>query len=146
MRLLAEKEKGVPDAQPLKSLVMVSRSHFVHYGYHTHLERQQWCRFVFHTNGDNLYRRRDAIWSSMGSIQSQPRTVGAHWRDTVARAPRRHWRSPLVVEVATWSGSRVSRARLATRIAYARVCHPTLHAPDAAPLRFAARVMLAVRI
>jgi hypothetical protein len=31
LRLLAEKEKGVPDAQPLKSLVMGSRSHVVHF-------------------------------------------------------------------------------------------------------------------
>jgi hypothetical protein len=56
--------------------------------------------------------------------------VGAHWSCIVARPPRRRcWRS-LPVEVTTWSVSHVSRARLATRVAYARVCRPTLHAPD----------------
>ena len=52
MRLLAEKEKGVPDAQPSKSLVMVGRSRVAHCGFHTRLERQ-WCRMVSHHNGDN---------------------------------------------------------------------------------------------
>ena len=104
MRLLAE--NGVPDAQPSKSLAMVIRSRVARCGFHSRLERQ-WSRMVSHHNGDNLPRRLDASWSSMGSIQSQPRTVGAHWSYTVTRAPRRRCWSPLG-EVTTWSVSRVA--------------------------------------
>ena len=137
MRLLSGKEKGVPDAQAPKNLDMVSSSLVVRCGFHTRLERQ-WSRMVFDHSWTKLPRRLDATRSSMGYIQSPPRTVGAHWSYIVARPPRRRG---LPVEVTTWSVSQVSGARLATRIAYARVCRPALHAPDAAPLGFAARLM-----
>ncbi len=89
---------------------MVSRSHIVHYGGHLAAERQQWRWLVFHTNGDNLYRRLDASWSSMESIQSQSQTVGGYWGLTAACAPRlRCWRSPLDIAADT-SLSRIFQA------------------------------------
>ena len=96
MRLLAEKEKRVPDAQPPKNLDMVSRNLVVRCGSHTRLERQ-WSRMDILYNWDELPRHLDASRSS----QSQPRTVGAHWSYTVARAPRRRcWRN--LAKVTTW--------------------------------------------
>ena len=67
MRLLAEKEKGVPDSQPSKSLAMVIRSRVVRCGFHTRLERQQ-CRMVSRHNGDNFHRRLDTCRSGIDCI------------------------------------------------------------------------------
>jgi len=94
--------EGKSDAQPSRSLVMASRSRVVHCGSRTRLERQ-WRRVVSDHNGDSLHWRLDTCRSGIGCIQSQPRTVGAHWSYTVARAPRRGcWRSP--AKVTTWPG------------------------------------------
>lgn len=88
MRVFVVKDKGVPNVQPPKGLVMGIRIRVVRYGFHTRLERQ-WGRMVSDHIGHNLPWRLDASRSSMGCIQPQPLKVGAHWSYIVARPPGR---------------------------------------------------------